>query len=297
MTASPHSRCGYGFLLCGTVLLAASLPARAEWLFDAEAAAFYDDNLSRASQAVDVHSGAAATLVAGARSLSVLDASDTLVIGGAMGGEVFDRYHGLDNGSVTGTATYRHKVGIGFAAPWVLCEAAAGYFDYDFNVRTGARFALRAEAGKRFSESLDAEIGAFYDRRYGPYGVPDIPGISGQVFSLRGQGAYVRAGYSVTEDVLVSAKLAVRRGDVVSTSFENAQVLSAATAIAEDPTFGADLYDYRLRGTTWTAAVTMSWAVDDRSSLNLGYTGESTSATAGLGYRSNSVVLTYSYRY
>jgi len=117
-----------------------------------------------------------------------------------------------------------------------------------------------------------------------------------RVFCI-GQGGYVRAGYAVTEDLLLSAKIAVRRGDVVSTSSETAQVIGAATAIAEDPTFGDDLYDYRLRGTTRMAVVSMSWAVDSRSSLNLSYTGESTSIAAGLDYRSHAASLTYSYRY
>ncbi len=101
----------------------------------------------------------------------------------------------------------------------------------------------------------------------------------------------------MTGNLLLSARLAVRRGDVVSTSSETEEIIRAATAIAEDPTFGDELYDYRLRGTTRTTVVTISWALNERSSLNLTYAGESTNATAGFDYRSNAAILTYAYSY
>ena len=227
--------------------------------------------------AADVRPGSAATLALAARWFTSPTEFDGLSVGAAAGGEAYDRYHGLNNVWAVGTALYRHKFGVGLAAPWVLCELAAGYYDYNFNVRTGARFALRAEVGKRFSEIFDAEIGVFYDRRYGPYGSPTSPA-SPESFQSPGQGAYLRGAYAVTQNLLVSAKTRAparrRRVDIL----RDRQIVGAATAIAEDPTFGDELYDYRLTGTTRTAAVAMSWALDERSSLNLTWTGESTTS-------------------
>lgn len=283
--------------MCGILLIAVSAPLRAEWLFDVAAGALHDTNLTRASAPADVRADAAATLAVAGTWIAAPTASDGFSIGGTVGGEAYHRYHGLNNVWALGTAQYRHKFGVGLEVPWLLGEVAGGYYGYDVDVRTGARYALRAEVGKRFSEAFDAEIGAFYDRRYGPFGEPDIPGISGKVFNLSGQGVYVRAGYAVTGNLLLSARLAVRRGDVVSTSSETEEIIRAATAIAEDPTFGDELYDYRLRGTTRTAVVTISWALNERSSLNLTYAGESTNATAGFDYRSNAAILTYACSY
>ena len=198
---------------------------------------------------------------------------------------------------MVGTAAYRHKFGLGFTAPWLRIDAGAGYYTYDTHIRTGPQYVLRAAAGKRLSETFDVESGIFYDRRYSPYAKPDVPGISGNVFNLRGYGAYVSGGYAMTESLLVSAKAAIRRGDVVSTSSETPRILSIATAIAEDPTFGDELYDYRLRGTTRTGAVTASWALNDRSSINLIYTGEHTRVADGLAYRSHVINLIFTYGY
>jgi len=287
----------WGFALCGILLTVVSTPLRAEWLFDADASLFHDGNLSRASAAADVRADSAATLAIAGRWFAAPTAYDGFTVGGAVGGEAYHRYHGLNNAWALGTARYRHKFGVGLEASWFLGEVAGGYYGYDVDVRTGARYALRLEVGRRLGESLDTEIGAFYDRRYGPFGEPDIPGISGKVFNLSGRGMYVRAAYAMTENLLLSARLAVRRGDVVSTLSETEAIISAATAIAEDPTFGDELYDYRLRGTTRTAVVTISWALNDRASLNLTYTGEATNATAGFDYRSNAANLTLSCRY
>lgn len=285
------------FALCGILLFLANTAVHAEWLIDADAGVFYDNNLGRASSAADFRAGSAATFAFAASWFAAPTESDGLSVSAAVGGEAHDRYHGLNNGWAVGTALYRHKFGVGLAAPWVLFELAGGYYEYDFNVRTGARFALRAEMGKRLSETFDIEIGAFYDRRYGPFGEPVVPDISGQVFNLRGEGVYLRAGYAVTENLLLGARLAVRRGDVVSTTSRNYQIFLASTAIAEDRALGDELYAYRLRGTTRTAVLTLSWALNARSSLNLSYTGEATSVMTGLDYRSSMAALTYSYRY
>ncbi|HTS23384.1 MAG TPA: hypothetical protein VMN79_16445 [Casimicrobiaceae bacterium] len=71
----------------------------------------------------------------------------------------------------------------------------------------------------------------------------------------------------------------------------------ASDAIAADPSFGPDFFAYRLRGTTDTAQLSASWALDDRSSLNAVYADERTDATGGIYYRSHSLNLLYAWRY
>lgn len=277
-------------LTCGT-------PARAEWLFDGAASVDYDSNLGRASAPADMRAGWSASAAGAAKSFFAPGAYDSVTLGVDAGGQVHGRYHGLDNAWAGASAVYRHKAGIGFAAPWVAVEAQAAYYGYDVGVRTGARFLLRAELGKRFSETFDARVGVFFDRRTSPFDEPAVPGISGNVFDLRGGGADVGASWALTDALVLSASLAARRGDVVSTSSRSLPIFLASTAIAEDPTFGDELYDYRLRGTTRTAALTASWALGDRSSLSIGYTGEWTSAAQGLDYHSDFASVTFLYRY
>src|SRR5262249_44290479 len=149
----------------------------------------------------------------------------------------YDRYKGLNFGGIGGSAVYPHKFGLGWAAPWAGLTADASYDDYRTDVRTGARFDLRAAFGPRLSESIDVRAGVAYDRRFAPHGEPVVPGISGKVFELSGQSAYFRAGYTIDEAWLLAIDGSIRRGDVESTSQRSLPVFLASSAIAADPAF------------------------------------------------------------
>ncbi len=284
-------------VLAGLVLWAAVAPVHAEWLIDIDAGALYDNNLTRAQDPVDIRADGAGTIAIAARSLIAVGGFDSVTLGAEARAEAYNRYHGIDNVAIGGDAVYRHKFGLGFDAPWVIASATGSYNDYKDNLRDGGRFALRAAVGKRFDEAADASVGVFYDRRYAPNGEPVVPDISGKVFNLRGRGAYVTAGYALTEQLLLGATASVRRGDVVSTTSPGDEIFAATDAIALDPAFGDNLYAYRLQGTTRTATVTASWALSDRSSINLLYADERTRVGYDLDYRSHAVNLTFAYRY
>jgi hypothetical protein len=281
-------------------LLCAGLVAPAaanEWQLDLDAGAFYDSNLTRAQQSADVRADAAATLYAATSQFHALTGNDGLTLALEASGEAYDRFHGLNliGGGVR--LDYRHKFALGLTAPWLRLAASAAYDGYQQNLRTGARWNVRAELGQRFTEQFDAAIGGSYDRRYAQNDEPVVPGISGKVFDLRGESLYVRAGYAATDALLLTARFDVRRGDVVSSTRRNLEIFEASTAIAADPTFGSDFFAYRLRGTTGTLAAAGSWALDQRSSLNLTASGERTRAYDDLDYRSYRIDLSYAYRY
>jgi hypothetical protein len=141
-------------------------------------------------------------------------------------------------------------------------------------------------------------MGLYYERRYDTHGQPVVPGISGRVFDLRGQGAFVRAGYAATNELYLDARADVRRGDVESTSQQSLPIFLASSAIAADPVWGdPNLYAYRLRGTTWSGDLTASYALSGRSSLELEYRYAFTRAAEGLEYTTNTILLTFDYRF
>ena len=273
--------------------------ARAEWLFDIDAGARYDSNLTRAQERPDVRSDAAATLFASAGTFFALTGADGLTLDINALTEAWHRFHGLNRASIGGTASYKHKFGLGYAAPWISLGLAGAHDNYRSAIRDSDRLEARAELGQRFNEAFDASVGAVYDRRYARNDLPVVPGISGRVFDLRGKSVFVRAGYALTELLQAGANFAVRRGDIVSTTRRHMQIFLESDAIAADPAFGDDFFAYRLRGTstTRTAAVTLSWALSDRSSLNFRYADERTSAYEGLDYRGRIGTLSFAFSY
>jgi hypothetical protein len=285
--------------LGGMLALNWSAAARAEWLFDVDAGARYESNLTRAQERPDVRADGAATLFASAGSFFALSGADGLTIAVDAATEAWHRFHGLNLLSIGGTASYKHKFGLGYTAPWISLGLFGSHDNYRGAIRDSNRLEARAELGQRFSEVFDASVGAVYDRRYAGNDRPVAPGISGRVFDMRGKSAFVRAGYALTEQLQAGANFAVRRGDVVSTTRQHLEIFLESDAIAADPAFGDDFFAYRLRGasTTRTAALTLSWALSDRSSLNLRYADERTSAYEGLDYRGRIAAVTFAFSY
>ena len=284
-------------MACALLLSATSAAADGEWLLDLDAGIRFDNNLTRAQSEPDIRADGAATLAASAGSFFALSGNDALTVALDARAEAYHRFHGLNLVGIGGSALYRHKFGLGYTAPWLTLAGSAAYDDYQQDLRTGARWAVRAELGQRFNERFDAAIGGMLERRYAQHDEPVVPGVSGKVFDLDGQSVYLRAGYAVTDSLLLGAKLSVRRGDVESTSRRNLEIFEASSAIAADPTFGNDFFAYRLRGTTGTVMLTGSWALDQRSSLNLIFADERTRSYEDLHYRSYDLALSYAYRY
>ena len=272
--------------------------ARAEWEAGATAGVSYDNNLTRAQDAVDKRAAASVTANANASYFHPFAASDSATFIANAGVEIFDRYSGLANASVGGTATYRHKFGVGPLVPWVSTSVHLAYEGYRESLRTSTFVDARAEAGTRASEELDVSAAVYYERRYDNHGESIVPGISGKVFDLAGQGLDARAGYAMNDALYFDFKAGVRRGDVESTSQRSLQIFLASSAITDDPVWGdPELYAYRLRGTTYTGALTASYALSNRSSLDLAYQYAFTRAAQGLEYATNTVSLTFVYRH
>ena len=282
---------------CALAIACASGAASAAWQFDVDAGFLYDSNLTRAYAPADIRADGAFTLDAAASSFAALSGADGLTLGADLRTEAYHRFHGLNLIGVGAIATYRHKFGLGYAAPWLALSVSGGHDDYRGDIRDSNRLEVSAELGQRFTPEFDAAFGGGYERRYANNDRPVVPGISGSVFDLRGESVYARAGYALTDRLLLGAELAVRRGDVVATTRRDFEIFVVSDAIAADPTFGADFFAYRLRGTTDTAKLSASWALDDRSSLNIAYIDERTDAAGGVTYRSHSASLVFAWRY
>jgi hypothetical protein len=279
------------------MLLCAAGPAYAEWFYDLHAGGLYDDNLTRAQQAADVRGDGAATLAATAGWFHAPSGADGITLSLEAGSEAYARFHGLNLISIGGSASYRHKFGLGRDVPWASISVSAAHDDFRGDIRNGDRLEARLEVGKRLGENFDGSVGVAVDRRWADNDRPVVPGISGKVFDLRGQSVFARVAYDITERLQVGARVSARRGDVESTTRQNLDIFLASDAIAADPTFGSDFYAYRLRGTTTTANATLSWALSDSSSLNLSYGVARTAAYDDLNYLSRLGTILLAFRY
>lgn len=272
--------------------------ARADWEITTDAGGAYDDNLTRAQDAVDKRAAGAAIVSVSGLNFIPVNGSGAIVLTLYGRGELYNRYGGLSNAVFGASGAYRHKFGVGYAAPWVSLAVGGSYDKYRDELRTSTRLDIRAETGRRLDQQADVSAGIYFERRYDDHGESEVPGIPGDVFALAGQGAYAHAGYAFTNGLYVSVAGSVRRGDVESTAQPGPQIFFASGAIAEDPVWGdPNLYAYRLRGTTLGAALTASYALSDSSSVNASYRYDQTHAAQDLRYATNAVKLTFAYRF
>jgi hypothetical protein len=272
-------------------LLLAAPTARADTFADARAGVVYDDNLTRAQRQADIRADTAATLTASGGWFFVPTGQDGVALSLHADADAYARFHGLDTVSAGAGARWKHKFGTGLKVPWIALALDVARGAWRDDIRNGARLDAGLEAGKRFGTTFDASLGVTLDRRSADHDRPVVPGISGKVFELAGQGAFARAAWDITPDLQLGARADVRRGDVVSTTRINLEIFEASDAIAADPAFGPGFFAYRLRGTTTTATLNLSYALGDRASLNLTYADAHTRAYDGLDYRNRATTL------
>jgi len=273
-------------------------PARADGWIDVAPALVHYENLTRAQHAEDRRSDQAFALQAAGTYAYAVSGSDVLTASLEAHSEAYRRYGGLDLVAVGATATARHKFGVGSSVPWVLAAISAARENYSDDTRDGGRLRVVLEMGRRISAALDASIGVASEHRYGDFDPPSrVPGYSSRVFDLRGKSAYARAGLGVGEQLFFAGHIAVRRGEVESTSRQNLAIFLASDAIAEDPAFNdPGLYAYRLHATTYSALLTASFAMTERASINLTYADSHSRAGYGLSYDDQSIGLSLAYR-
>ena len=255
-----------------------SAPATAEWLLDADAGVLYDSNLNRAYESADIRADGAVTLGAAGGSYVALSGADGLTLTANARSEIYHRFHGLNLLALGGTALYRHKFGLGYAAPWILLAASASHDNYRDDIRDSDRVELRTEL-ESASPSLRRGIRRTIRRRYARTTRQSCRASRARC-SICALGR-VRRAVTRSRSAAVGVDLAVRRGALIATT-RPFQVFVVSDAIAADPTFGPTSLP-TASGTTDTAKLTASWALDDRSSLSFAYTDERTDA-AGIIY-------------
>jgi hypothetical protein len=268
-------------------------PARAERISDFEGGVSYDNNLNNAKFRSDIHGDLAFSLGTSQGVFSQINDTDSVTLTGDLKGQSFHRFSGMSNLSLGATLGYRRKIGMGAMAPWLSASASAARLKFENEVRDGWQYAAVIRAGRRIDEHWDLNAEYRFEKRTGDNANPEVPGISGAVFDLRGHSLGLNAGYAWNDKTLLSMSYSYRDGDVVSTSRPNAGIFHVSSAIAEDPVFGEGAYAYRLRASTQLVSLRLSQAISGNASINLGLQRQFTYGDGGNPYYKNLVDLSY----
>jgi hypothetical protein len=284
---------------CVLPVLAAGISgsALAERISDFDGTVAYDGNLNNAQFRGDIRGDLALNLGTSQGLFAQINDSDSMTLTGDVKGQAFRRFTGMNNLSLGASLGYRKKIGTGPTAPWLAASVSAARLKFQNEVRDGWQYAAAIRAGRRFDEHWDFSAEYRFEKRTGDNLPPEVPGISGAVFDLRGHSLGLNAGYAWNDKTQLSATYSYRRGDVVSTSQPGPGIFSVSSAIAEDPVFGEGMYAYRLRAATQLVSLRLSQAISGSSSINLGLQRQFSYGDGGNNYFKTLVDLNYTYSY
>lgn len=284
-------------LAVATMLCAACRADAGDLFYGAEAGVFRDNNVSRAPRDGGVVRDSGLSADANFGVAYPVNDRDTLSLSATLRAAQFQRFHGLDVTALGATLAYRTKFGLGPYAPRAAVIGSLAAESYGDSARNGQRSRLSLEFGRRLSEQWDLSGGFALDRFDASNARPASPPLSGDVFSIRGHSLFARAEYALSDRWLAYAGLSARRGDVVTSSHLDPEILEYASAVAADPAFGPGYFAYRIPGGTRGMSFGASLATSPHSSLNVGFTRETTSSQGGFDYRSTLVNASFVYSY
>jgi hypothetical protein len=271
--------------------------AGAEWIADAGADVFYEDNVGLAEKRRDIKSDVGMTTAVSAGAAVPLGDRHVASLTADVSATGFERVQGLSHVAAGASAAFRTKFGVGPQAPWARVSGSVARLDYDYDLRDGWRYRLGAGVGKRLGERVEVRAEYTYERRRADETRAIVATLPGDVFDLTSHTGSVRADVLLTEALTLSAGYALREGDVVSTTHRNPAVFAASTALANDRAFGRDFFAYRIDATTHTVSAGLSYALTRTASLNVGYDRSLGEASRGLEYLNHIVRVGLLYRY
>ena len=250
--------------------LGAVSAAWADWRFDAETGALYENNLSESDRAADEESDWAwkSDVRAGyglqlSRDLRLNLASD-------IAGEVWDQFSDFDNIDLGTSAGLRYRFGLGRQAPWILAEDRLAYQFFNEDVRNGWNNDFRITGGLAMTDRLSIEAGYLFDH----FAARD------NFFDLEGQNGSIRLIYDVNPSLQIALGYNYRYGDAISYAVPpRPDILKISDAEREDITsFGSEHYTaYRLQASTHSVFVSAGYAVNRFMSIEVSYEYANTS--------------------
>jgi hypothetical protein len=280
----------------GIIFIAgAHASVKAQTYGDFQAGMFRDTNLSRAKLDRDIRADNI-TFIEGhlGRAFEVtenLSASTT----GELRAENYARYTGLNNVTAGITLGMKHKLGIGLSTPVIRYHASLARLLFDDSYRTGWKSTAGASISKRFNEKWELSTSLNFDHRWTDKEKRLPPTFSGAAYDVTGHTVSIDANYTASDQWLLSFGIAQRRGEIASTGVHTQAVWDASTAWSKDFALGDD--SYRIDARTNMLNLAASYALSDRSSLNLSYARWLSRANGGFDYNNSIVRATFIYNF
>ena len=252
-----------------------------------------DDNLSRSDYGPDKKAGTALELFADYGKFYDLKNNWSATVSAFTQYTNHFDFDKLSTFAIGVSGSVRKKLGLGA---------------YSSSIRTAISItANNVSDSKRSNKALDLSIG--WDKRLNDTwelsaGVSlDNSDAKNKVFDTRGTSVYFSTDYTFSEKLLLSFGLSQRNGDIMSVTNSSTNpnisyiTLASGGNKVHDTVFGSGLAAYRLSATSLIIKTSLSYAINDEASVNVGYEHQNSSLAYGIDYKNNILRVNYIYSF
>ena len=254
----------------------------------------YDDNVNRGTKRDRLNDGFA-SLNASATLPLRLTPFTRLLVTGAIGGDKFNRFTGLDRAFAEINGELQYRSSGQYSSPIYAIFVRQSVDWYDSNLRDGYRTSAGVSVRKPATDRIFLFGAAAYNQRDARSTVFDTKEVS-----VRGN-----VDYAISQRHTIYLGLEYKDGDTVSTSFPWPPLMAIAEAIVQDDVF-ANRLSYRFKARTGIVTLGYNLALGQRQALDLSYRGvysrpkdqpPSNVTTDTMYYVDNQVMLSYLLRF
>lgn len=243
------------------VFLLFSLPLHAgsDAFIDFEATLGADDNVTRASENVDIEHDGFLTL-AGTGGYELFQGrSGTLTGKVLLEANKFSRFDGLSNLVAAAKLNYTFGFSSSFRAPWFALDLDYGVAEFESFLRDSNIFRASATMGMQIDDSTSMRLGVTYKDREA----------ESNVFSTKNTAFFINLDWAIVKRHIIYVTYKYETGDIFSSSSNPALWLIDASNgnIVDDDVF-IGKRTYKVDGTTQFGTLGYNWILDLHSSFD-----------------------------
>lgn len=255
-----------------------------------------DDNLSRSDYSPDKKAGTAIEIFADYGKFFDLKKNWSAT------GSVYSQYTNhidftrLSTLGLGASASLRKKLGLGAYSSSINASLSLGVNTVTDTKRSNNAIELDLSWDKRLNDSWEMAAGLSLDRA----------SAKNSVFDSSGTTIYASADYTFNEKLLLSFGVSQRSGDIISVTDASANPSEATYAYLSqssgsnwisDDVYGSGLTAYRIKADTFIIKASLSYALNDNSSINAGIENQNSKLGYGISYKNNILRANYIYSF
>ena len=190
----------------------------------------------------------------------------------------------------------RKKLGLGAYSSSINASLSLGVNTVTDTRRSNNAIELGLSWDKRLNEIWELAAGLSLDNA----------SAKNSVFDSNGTTVYASADYTFSEKLLFSFGVSQRSGDIISVTNASANPSEATYSYLSqssgsnnisDDVYGSGLTAYRIKADTFIIKASLSYALNDNSSINAGFENQNSKLGYGISYKNNIFRANYVYSF